>query len=115
MVARVDAIVNARDLALLVDQETDPAGIARLGVVACPIGHTERAIRVAQQREVEAVLFREGGVVFDGVEARAEDHDLVFHEIVLLVAEPAAFGSSARSVGLGVEPEQHFLPTQAIE
>jgi hypothetical protein len=27
------------------------------------------------------------------------------HEIVLLVAEPAAFGGSARGVGLGIEPE----------
>lgn len=115
MVARVDAVVDARDFARFVDQEADAAGIARLGIVACAIGHPERSIGVAQQWEVEGVLFREGGVVFDAVEARAEDGDMVLLEIVLLVAEPAAFGGSARGVGLGIEPEQHLLPTQARE
>jgi hypothetical protein len=32
-----------------------------------------------------------------------------------LVAEPASFGGSARGVGLGIEPDQHLLPTQALE
>jgi len=115
MVAGVDAVVNARDLALFVDQEADATRVTRLGIVARAVGHPEGAVGVAQQREVEGVLLRKGGVVLDSIEARTQDDDLVFDKIILLVAEPAPFGGSAGSVSLGVEPQQHFLPAQAVE
>lgn len=115
MVARVDTIVDARDLAFLVNQEADASRVTRLRIVAGAVGHAESAISVAQQRKAEGVLPREGGIVLDRVEARTEDNDPVLYEIILLVAEPAPFGRSAGGVGLRIEPEQHFLPAQTPE
>src|SRR6266849_4139447 len=47
--------------------------------------------------------------------ARAEHNDIVFFEIVFMVAEPASLDGSARRVGLWVEPEQHLAPAQTAQ
>jgi hypothetical protein len=115
MVAGIDAIVNALDFAVLVDQEADAGRVTRLGIVACSIGHPERTIGVAQQRKIEAILFCEGGVVLDRVKTRSEDGNIVLDEVILLVAEPAPLDRSSGSVSFGIEPEQHLLSAQAAE
>ena len=50
--------------------------------------------------------------MFDRVEADAQDDDIVFLEIGVLVTEPATFGRSTRGVGLGIEPQQDFVATK---
>lgn len=112
MVSRIDLVVDARDLALLIDQETHPRRPLRFGVSACAIGDCDFAVAVAEQLEFEAVLIRECGVGRGIVEARAEDRDVVFVVVGLMVAEPAAFGGSARGVGRRIKPEQNFSSAQ---
>lgn len=112
MVARIDLVVHARDLAVLVDQKTHSLGPPRVGIARCAERGRELAVGVAEQLEAEAELFRKRGVLLDRIEARAEDHDFIVVEVALLVAEPATFDGSARGVGLGKEPDQNFTSAQ---
>ncbi len=104
MISRVHLIVNARDASLLIDKEADPVGPLCVRIGACAVSDRHFAVGVAEQRKFEIILAGERRVGFDAVEARAENLDIVFVEIALLVAEPAAFDGSARGVGHGIEP-----------
>src|SRR5205823_11134261 len=94
VVARIDLVVNARDLTLLVDEIADAPAPFGLRVVARSVCDHHLPLGVAQQRERELLFCGEGGIVLDSVEAGADHLDAVVVEILDLVAEPAAFGSS---------------------
>src|SRR5262249_8257138 len=66
------------------------------------------AVGVAQEGEVELVLFGEAGVCGGIVEADAEDLDVLRVVLILEVPEPGTFGRSAGGVGLRIEPEDDF-------
>jgi len=113
MVSGIDPLVRPRDLSLFVDEKAHSIWPGRLGVPASTVCKCERSIDVAEQRKLEGIFRRERGVRFHAVEAGAEDLDVVFIVVVLMVAEPATFGRSARGVCCGVKPQQH-LPTPQI-
>ena len=105
--------VHRGDFALLVDQVADPAGVACLRIGTGAVCHSDLAVGVAQQFERKIEFLGEGGVLFDCVEADAQDDDIVFLEIGVLVTEPATFGGSTRGVGFRIEPEQNFVATKS--
>ena len=115
MVARIDLIVHARNQALLVDEEAHAPGPFRLRIVTRSVRDSDVAIAVAEQRKRERIFVCERGVRGDIVEARAENLDLVFVVVVLMIAEPATFGRSARGVGGRIKPQQHFSSAQVRE
>ena len=115
MIARINLVIDTRDFARFVDQDTDSLRIPRLHVVARAIGEPERSLGVAQDRKVVVVLLREGGVLFNGVEARPQHRDIVLVEVGLMVAEPATLDRSARCVGLRIKPDQDLSVAQILK
>jgi hypothetical protein len=113
MVSGIDPLVRPRDLSLFVDEKAHPIWPGRLRIVASAVGESHRSIDVAEQRKIEGIFLRERGVRFHAIEAGAEDLDIVFLVVVLMVAEPATLRRSARSVCCRVKPQQH-LPTPQI-
>ena len=112
MVSGIDPLVGPGDLSLFVDEKAHPLGPGRLGVLAGPVCERDRSIEVAEQRKLELVPVRERGVRFHTVEADAEDLDVLFIVIVLMVAEPATLGRSTRGVRCRVKPQQHAATPQ---
>ena len=113
MVSWINSVVGPGDFSPFVDEKAHPIWPSRLGIPASAVCECDRSIDVAEQRKREGVFLREPGIRFHTVEADAEDLDLVFIVVVLMVAEPAALGGSARGVCRGVKPQQH-LPTPQI-
>lgn len=112
MVAWVYLIVDTNYRSVLTDQKTLSLGVTCRQAIAGSVGGGDRVIGIAQEGEGEAELVRESGVLFGGVEARAEHHDTEFVEVALMVAEPAALKRSAGRVGLDEELEQHLTAAQ---
>jgi hypothetical protein len=112
---RIDLGVNGPDDAVLADDVADALRGAGVRAVAGPVGEADGAALVAQKREVEIELLREGPVVGDGVEADADDLGVLLLELAELVAEPATLGGSSRRVGLRVEPEHDVLAAEVRE
>jgi hypothetical protein len=108
MVRGLNLGICLEDLSLFVDQVGDSLGVSRLGVIARAVGEAELTAGVAQQREREAELLREGGIGLLIIEARAQDLDLLLREFLGSVPEPFAFDRSAGGVGLGIKPEENF-------
>lgn len=104
MFARVHLVVHARDPALFVDKETHALGPFRFRIVTSPVRESDAAIAVAEQWKRERILVCKFGVRGDVIEAGAENLDLIFIVVVLMVAEPAAFRRSARGVGRRIKP-----------
>jgi hypothetical protein len=65
--------VRLRDFAVLVDQVRDATGVLVFRRVGGAIGDADLPVSVAEEREREAVLLREAGVLLDRVEADADD------------------------------------------
>ena len=107
--------VRLQHASLLVDQIRDPLGVSRLRIVTGAARHSERAVRVAKQREREAELFREGGVVLFGVEAGTENDDALLRVLLGSVPEPFSFEGSTRCVGLGIKPEEDLLTAVVLQ
>src|SRR5438067_1114480 len=95
---RVHLRIRLLDLAVGADEVADPPGRARAGIVGGAIGQADLALGVAQEREVEAELPGEGGVLLHAVEAGAQDLDALVLVEPDAVAEPATLGRSAGSV-----------------
>jgi hypothetical protein len=112
MVSGIDPLERPSDLSLFVDQKAHSIRPGRLGILASAVCECDRSIEVAEQRKLELILVREGGVRFHTVEAGAEDLDVVFIVVVLMVAEPATLGRSARGVCCRVKPQQHLSTPQ---
>ena len=106
MITRINLVVDSRDFARFVDQDTNPLRVARFQVVTRAISQPKRSSGVAQNRKVVVVLLHESGVLLDAVEARPDYSNVELVEVGLLVAEPAALSTSARCIGLGIKPDQ---------
>jgi hypothetical protein len=81
MLAGADFLVCRRDLALLIDQVTDPAGVTGFDVGAGAISQPHLAVGVTQQFERKIEFFGKCGVLGDRVEADPENGDVVLFEI----------------------------------
>jgi len=115
MVARIDLVVDSRDAAVLVDQNTDAAGVPSLIVGTRTVGNSHAAIGIAEQGEGKLVLIGELGVLLDVVEADTEDLDIILFEVGNLIAEPATLDRSAGGIGLRIEPENDLAAAQFRE
>src|SRR5262249_36788242 len=102
------------DLAVRGDDNTDALGALRR-IDICAVGRPDRAVRVADQGEVEVELLGELLVVRGSVERHAQDHCVLPIVVTLQVAEPATLSGSARRVGLGKEPEHDVLALEVGE
>ena len=112
---RLDVRERMGDEAVLVDDVGDPVRVPRVRLVAGPVGKTDLAIHIAEQREEEIELLRECRVFLDRIEGAAQDLDASLLELRVEVAEPATFGRSTRCVGLRIEPEDDRLPTELAD
>jgi hypothetical protein len=113
VIARIHLVVNPGNSAFLIDQEAYPLSIGGLDVTAGTVGQSDGAGCVTQKRKPEVVFPGKRGILFDLVKAHAYHRDIVLVKVALMVAEPAAFNRSARSVGFRVKPQQHPPPPQA--
>jgi hypothetical protein len=70
---------------------------------------------VAEQREIEPVLFLEGSQSFDGIGAHAENGDVKLVELLLCVTKLGRFDGSTGSAGFGKEKQKHALAGEVFE
>jgi hypothetical protein len=115
MVARIYPVVDSRDIAVLVNQNTDPAGVTRLFIGTRAICDSHAAIGIAQQWKGKIVLLGERSILFNVVKADAKDLDIILIEVADLIAEPATLDRSARGIGLRIEPENNLASAQFRE
>ena len=107
--------VELEDAPFLVDQARHPLRRACRRVVGGAERDAETPVRVAEQREGEGELLREGGVVGGRVEAGAENRGVQLLEVADSITESVALGGSAGGVGFREEPEQHLPPAEVPE
>ena len=104
MATGANGIVGFFDLALFINYVTDPLGIASVGILARAVGEPDGTCGVTEERVRKLVFLCKGSVFSHRIETDAQDFDVPSTEFVDLVAEPAAFRRSARSVGFGIKP-----------
>ena len=115
MSPRLDVREPMGDEPVLVDDVGDPVRVARVRLVAGPVGETDFAIHIAEEREGEVEFLCEGRVFLDRVEGAAQDLDASLLELRVEVAEPATLGRSTRCVGLRVEPKDDRFSTELAD
>ena len=113
--ARVDFRVRLRDLAVLVDHVGDAAGVLVFRRVGGAVRDADLPVGVAEERKWEVVLLREVRILFDGVEADADDLRVLFLVLAGKVPEPGTLGRSPSGVGLRIEPEDEFLAAKVAQ
>jgi len=106
---RIHLRVRAVDASVLVDHVADALRVFVVRGGGGAVSEADLALRVAEEREGEAELLGELGVVFDRVEGDAEDLGVLRFVLLLQVPEPGTFQRSARGVGLREEPEHDLL------
>ena len=79
------------------------------------VGFDHFKIGVAQQREIEFLLFLEAGLRFYGIPAGSQDNHIQLVELLLCVAKLGRFGRSTRGVSLRKEKQQHALAAKIRE
>ena len=105
----IDVRVRLPHGSVRADPKADALRVLGVLGLARAVGHPDRARRVTQKREVEVEFLRERAVVVDGIEADAEDVNVLVGVLLNLVAEPATFGRSSGGAGLGIEPQDDVL------
>ena len=70
---------------------------------------------IAEQREIEPVLFLERNKSFDRIGAHAENGDIEPLELLLCVTKLGRFDRSTGSAGFGEEEEQDALAGEVLE
>lgn len=110
MAAWTDGVVGFEDFSVFVDQVADAPRVPGCGVVASAVGKAQGAGRVAQQREGKAEFLCKGRVFLLGIETHSQYFHVPRLKIGDLVAEPATFSGSPRSISFGVKPQQDFFP-----
>jgi hypothetical protein len=70
---------------------------------------------VAEQREIELVLFLEGNKGFDGIGAHPENDDVELVELLLCVTKLGRFDGSTGSAGFGEEKEEDALAGEVFQ
>ncbi len=71
--------------------------------------------RIAEQGEIEPVLFLERSERFDGIGAHAEDGHAQLVETPLCVAKLGRFDGSTGSAGFGEEKDENALASEVFE
>jgi len=71
--------------------------------------------RIAEQGEIEPVLFLERSERFDGIGTHAEDGHAEFVEIPFCVTKLGRFDRSTGGAGFGVEEEEDALAGEVLE
>ena len=69
---------------------------------------------IAEEREVEFLLFLEGGLGFDGIGAHAEDGHTLFVEFLFCVTKLGRFDGSTGGVGFGIEEEEDAVAAEVF-
>jgi hypothetical protein len=106
--ADVGDLIDLGHDSLRIDEERDPlreVGILLVRTFFGAVQATDRAVDIAQQREVEALLLAELEVLRRCVETGAEDLGAGLGERWASITEALTFTRSARRRGLGVPPE----------
>src|SRR5437868_12064953 len=113
--ARIDLRIRGSDAAVFVDEIRNPLRVLVLGRARRAVCNADLPVGVAEQREGKFVFLREFRVVLRLVEAGAEDLHVFRLVVVVEVPEPGTFGSSARRVGFGEEPQQHLFSAEVAK
>jgi hypothetical protein len=113
MLARCHLGEGELDLSVGADEVADASRGWRVRVVGGAVGEPDVLVDVAQEREVELVLFGEGAIGLLRIEAAAEDLDVQRLVVAGSITEPDAFRRSTRGVRHRVEPQEHALAAQA--
>jgi len=69
-------------------------------------------IRIAQQREIQLVLFLEARLRLDGIAAGPQDGHIHFLKLLLCVTKLGRFDRSTRGIGLRKEKQNHAFPAK---
>jgi hypothetical protein len=112
---RVDFRVRLRDLSVLVDHVGDPPRVLVFRRVGRAVRDADLPVGVAEERVRKVVLLREFRVVFDAVEADADDLRVLLLVFAGEVPEPGTLGRSASGVRLRIEPEDEFLAAEIAQ
>jgi hypothetical protein len=107
--------MRLRDLPLFVDDVRDAPRVLVFRRVGRAVRQSDRAVDVAEQREVEAELLGEVPVLFLRVETDAEDGGVLRGVLAGEVPEPGTFPRSTGGVGFRIEPEHDFPAAQIGE
>jgi hypothetical protein len=107
-------VVGGRDLAV-VDEVRDALCVPRIRRVRGVISDADGARGVGEELVREAELLGERLVLFDRVEADAEDFDAGLIELLDSIPESTSLLRSAGGVGLGIEPEDDLLVLVVVE
>ena len=108
-------VPDLEDFAVLGQECRDPARRLGARVGRRAVGDRDGQVCVAQQRETEAVLLREGRVLGRAVVAAADDGDVLLSELREQPLERHPLRGSSTSRGARVEPEQHLLASKVRE
>ena len=100
-----DRAIHLLNLPRLVNQITDTFGIACRGIITCPVGQAECAVRIAQEQEGKIKLLGKGSILSNRIKAHPEDFNILGLEVCNVVTEPATFGRSTGSICLWIEPQ----------
>ena len=103
------------DLPVLVDHVGDAAGVFVFRRVGRAVRDADRFLGVAEEREGEVELLGEAAVLFDAVEADADDLRVLRLVFDVEVPEPGTLTRSTGGVGLRIEPEDDFLAAEVGE
>jgi hypothetical protein len=109
--ADVAYIVGVRDFSALDHIGDAPSG-AGFVIVGGLVGDAHLTVGVGQQLVRKVIFLGEGLVVFDAVEADAEDDRPLGVEVLNSVPESFALDRSARGVGHWIKPKDDCLVGQ---
>jgi len=101
--------IDFGDVAVRVDQVGDTLGVTGLSVFRRAVFQPDFSIYVADQQKRECELVDERLVVFDTVEAGAENDCVCFFELEDSITESFALDRSTRGVCFGVPPKQNVF------
>lgn len=107
--------IGLQDVSIFPNDISDPLGVPIARRVARPVGQPNFSVRVAQQRKRELELLREGGILFDRVEADAEDLNILGVIVLDSITESFAFVGSTGRIGLGIKPQDDFSPGEVTQ
>jgi hypothetical protein len=112
-----DVVPGVLDLAVCADQER-AAHDAQEGFPEEPfhatrtVGFNHLEVGIAEEREIDFLLFFEGRLGLDGIAAGSQDDHAQLIELLLCVTKLGRFGRSTRCVGLREEIKEYALAAE---
>lgn len=111
----IDLGISLHDFLIRSDEIADAICILSFGAFTRSVRHSHGPTRVAKEGKGEIELLGERPVLFDGVEADAQNLNVSFFERCNVIAEPATLGGSPRGVGFGIKPKENVSPGEIGE